>query len=448
MDIGRVDKAYISSYTFMDRPDIMREVLDTTIDELTVLDIMEQTGRMVVTDNPVYQHLVNQSVFTAGVIADIDVTTDGQSAGESIIITVSAADQLPIVGENVMFTNKRIGAVTSIDKGNLKFTAKPLSSASGDILNPSGTSVADGQMCIYFTGAFGEGSLSSEGRRPKWTETKNTIQIFKEYAKITDLQKVSKIEVNYNGQPYVMYKLQHDTLLRHRAKIAYGLMAGKQRKWVDADGNDVYMTQGLINYLLEGDGVTSTVGAVKLPLSGSTIDKAKLRTLNRALDKKGSPAEFWWWVGGDLWADLDDVLLTLDQTKQGILYNSWGRGDGKQRALDFGVDSFKIYGRTAHVKKIAAFDHEEVFGATGFDFAKHGLLIPQGKVKIDKSSNQVDRLRVRYMSGDGDNLKHIETVGGKLAPKNQTDEAVLWVSYQSVMGMEALGIEQFGIITP
>jgi hypothetical protein len=244
-----------------------------------------------------------------------------------------------------------------------------------------------------------------------------------------------------------MYKLQHDTLQKHRADIAHQILVGKQAKIADPNtGEDVYFTQGIRKYILGGDGVVNTSGGVDLPLTAA-VTQANFRTMSRALDKRGAPKEFWLWPGGDLRADLNDVLLQLPGVDVGIVYNSWGIGDGKKRAFDLGVDSVKLYGRTFHIKDLMAYDNPQVFGATNFDFAAEGYLIPTGKIKADKSGNMQDRLCMRYMSGDGTDLKHLETLTGKLAPVPTDDEASLKVGYQSVMGLQALGIRQFGIFS-
>jgi hypothetical protein len=456
---GITNKNYISSIAFMDEPDLLEQVLEVQEEEKGIYDILEMMGRFVVTDNPEYHHFVNRYVFKSATIESLnaygggDGTYDsGSGSNTNIEIVITDEATMPVATEVMMLPNQRLAWVFYVDPGQRRFQARPLSDDESDTINPTTDPVVVGDICIFFTGAAGEGTSSPEGRKSEWVRTINNIQIFKEANSITDLQKTSAIKVKYNGDWYVMYKLQHDTYRRFRGKVAYGLLHSKKARFAPdnfyADGNETYMTQGLWNYLKYGDGTLQTTGGVILPLAGAAIDKAGIRTLNRQLDKKGTPREVWFWVGGDLRADIDDVLLTLEETKAGgIVYNSFGRGDGKQRALDLGVDSFRMYGRTHHLKTIDAYDHPEVFGAEGYDFAGSGFVIPTGKIKVDHGAASVERLRVRYMAGDGTNLKEIETVTGKLAPTPTDDEAVLRFSYQSVMGLEALGIGMFGLVT-
>ncbi len=448
--VGSTTKNYISSINFLDKRDILEEVLDVTSEDATIIDIMELTGKFKVTDVPKYDHFENEYLYSSGVISAIDGTDNGEDSGatnEDIQFTLTADDELPVVNELAMFQNKRVGLVKSVNTGTRVVVVVPISDDSADALSPAGNTVQVGQNVIFYSNASPEGSDDPSGRRPRFNRSQNNIQIFKTSAKITDLQKVSKIEVKYGGKDYIMYKLQHDALQKHRMDIAHQILVGKKAVLADPiTGEDVYLTQGLRNYILSGDGSVNTSGGVDVPLSVA-ITQSNLRTMNRALDKRGAPKEAWFWVGGDLRADLDEILLTLEGVKNGVVYNSFGIGNGANRALDLGVDSIKIYGRTHHIKTIAAYDNPEALGATGFNFGGEGYLIPTGKIKADKSGNMMDRLCMRYMSGDGTDLKHLETLTGKLAPIPTDTEAALKVSYESIMGLQALGIRQFGIFS-
>lgn len=450
MSAAILDKAYISSINFMDKPDILADVLDVTGEARTIVDIMEMTGRFAVTDQPEYHHFVNESVFQSGAITVIDATLDGSDAGatnKSIKCTVATASELPVVTELVMFPNERIGYVNDVT--GLTFTARPLSDADEDTISPVGNLVEVGDIAIYFSSGAGEGTASEQGRRPRWQRSANYIQIIKSQNSITDLQKAAALHVEYNGQDRVMFKLQHDTLLHQRMKIAFAMLSGKKAKFTGEDGNEVYLTQGLWNYIKSGDGSVLTTGGVVTPLAGSAVTKQKFRTQSRALDKKGAPKEYWAWLGGDLNADLDEIFhsTTSINAGGGILYNSWGSGDGSKKALDLGVKSISMYGRTWHVKTLEAFDLPELYGATGYNFAGAGFFIPTGKIKVDHGSKSVERLRVRYMSGDGTDLKYIENKWGKLFGQDALDRSLLGFSYQSVMGLEALGIKHFALMT-
>jgi len=49
---------------------------------------------------------------------------------------------------------------------------------------------------------------------------------------------------------------------------------------------------------------------------------------------------------------------------------------------------------------------------------------------------------MRYMAGDGTDLKYREILTGGLAPVPTDDRSVLNISYESVQGVEILGAQQ------
>lgn len=448
---GTVNKAYISSIDLLDERELLHQVLDVTSEDATILDIMETAGRMVQTNQVTYSLKTNDYIFRLGVISAIDGTNNGEDAGatnETLVMTLTADEELPIVGEHAMFQNKRIGRVTTVVTSTRVVTVSPLSNDNGDTLSPIGNLVATTQQVIFFTASYGEGSGDPSTKKPTFVNSTNNIQIFKTAREITDIQKVATVEVQYDGKKFILYKMQHDCFFEHRAKIAYAMLQGKKALTTDGDGNTVWATQGLRNYILSGDGTVLTSGGVNSPLT-TAITLANLRTMSRALDKRGAGPEYWFWVGGDLCADLDDVLSNLGPLiNGGISYNSWGMGDGKKKAIDLGVDSFKIYGRVFHKKLLKAYDHPQVFGASNFNFGSEGYLIPGGKAKIDHSGETIDSLRIRYMANDGNDFgKYNEVLTGKLAPTPTNTTSVLHWSYQSIMGLEATNIRQYGIFS-
>lgn len=448
---GTVNKSYISSISLMDERELLHQVLDVTSEDATIIDIFELTGRMVQTDQVTYTYKTNDYIFRSGTIAAIDATNNGEDAGatnETAVITLTTDEELPIVGETVMFQNKRQGRVTAVNPGTRVVTVSPLSNDDADTISPVGNTIAVGQKVSFFSGAYGEGSDDPSTKRPTFVTSTNQIQIFKTAREITDVQKVATVEVQYDGKKLILYKMQHDAFFEHRAKMAYTFLVGKKATTTDGDGNTVWYTQGLRNYILSGDGSVLTTGGVDVPLTTS-ITQANFRTMSRSLDKRGAGPEYWLWVGGDLDADVDELFqTTTGLTNGGILYNSWGSGDGKQKAIDMGCKSFSWYNRTFHKKKLMAYDHPEVFAPTNFTFAAEGYLIPAGKTKIDWSGQTVDSLRTRYMSNDGTDFgKYNEVLTGKLAPTPTNTKSVLHISYQSIMGLEALGVRQFGIFS-
>lgn len=428
----------------MDKRDYLNQVLDVTNESSTLVDALEFTDRMKVTEVPSYIHLENVKLFKAAAVESVSATASliGDAIGESIEITITALTNsaLPVKGELAMFPSKKIGIVTSVV--GLAITIKPVSTT---VAINVASQVTAGTQVIFFSAAAAEGSDDPDVRQPEWTQSKNNIQIFKEAGEITDLQKVSAVEVIYNGKPYVMYKVQHDTYQRHKMKISNALLFGQQSAVVDGNSKTAYTTQGLRSYIFNGDGTTKLTGGVTEQYS--TLDKADFRSLNRKLDKNLAPDEYWGYVGGDLRADIDDLFPTFDGVKYSLSFASFGNGDAKKRAIDLGFDSFRMYGRTFHMNKLAVLDHSGLFGATGFDFASEGYFLPTDKIKIDAGGGTSDRILMRTMAGDGTNFyPHMETVTGKLAPNPTNTKSVLHISYQTIAGLQICGTEHFAAL--
>lgn len=450
--IGVNSKEYISSLNFLDKRDYLNQVLDVSNESSTLVDVLELTGRVKVTDSPEYIHAENQYLFKAAVIDSI-AATSGDAAAEDVtfVVTTGTDNALPVVGEIAMFQNKKTAVVTSVNTGTRTVVAKPLNQAVA--INASGTEILAAQRVIFFSAAAAEGTDDPSTRQSEWIQSKNNIQIFKEAGEITDLQKVSAVEVVYNGKPYIMYKVQHDAFTRHKMKMSNAMIFGQRSVTSGAAGvttadGKIYTTQGLRSYIFSGDGITKTTGGVtEAYTKASGIAKADILNLNRALDKNQAPDEYMGWVGGDLYAALDDFLFTLDGVKNAIDFSAFGQGDAKKRAVDLGFDSFRIYGRTFHLNKLKLADHKGLFGATGFDFASEGYFAPTDKIKIDAGGGTSDRMLLRVMAGDGTNFfPHMETVTGKLAPNPTNTKSVLHVSYQTIAGLQVVGTDHFACL--
>lgn len=432
---------------FMDKRDYLQEVFDVTNEQATIVDALELTDRVKITDSVYYNHTENQYLFKAATVnAVTGVGAElGDGAGEVVKLTINEDSALPIKGELAMFVSKKVGIVTSVNTGTLEIIIKPLVASA--ILNPSGTTIVNGQSIIFYSQASAEGTDDPDTRRSEWVLSKNNIQIHKEAGEITDLQKVAAVEVIQGGKPYIMYKVQHDAFTRHKMKMSNALVFGQQSAVVDGDGNTAYTTQGLRNYIKSGDGTTKLTGGIAKTYSAGSLDKAALKDFSRKLDKAQAPSEYWGYVGGDLWAEIDDLLASVDGVKYSLSFGSFGMGDAKKRAIDLGFDTFKIYGRTFHLNKLKVLDHKGLFGAVGFNFGQEGYFIPTDKIKIDAGGGVSDRMLLRVMAGDGTNFwPHMETVTGKLAPVPTNSKSVLHVSYETIAGLQVCGADHFGML--
>jgi hypothetical protein len=450
MATNTINFSYISSIELMQEPDFLVDVLDVNPDEMTVLDIMDiLPGRKEVTKNPLYQAKFAKSVLKKGTqVGAADGTKNGATPGTNLLVTIDSALNLPSLGDIASYgiptaTLDKQGIVVAITPATPSMEIQPFESTS-----TIGQSVATDEF-VYVGSAHKEGSAAPDGQRPEWTDTSNRIQIFKDADTITELQDGSVMKFHHNGSPRALYKMQTDLLLRHRAKIAAGLMVGLQSDAEDADEFKTYTTQGLYNYIIGGDGKKLTTGGVVTSLGGTATTLAKLKATSRALDKKGSPKSYMVYAGGDWKADFEDEVRTLTGVAAGgIRWDMWGSSDPKKRAADLGVDVFRVYGRTLNVKDVSAFDKEEQFASKGYaDLAGTAMYIPNSEVKINHGKRSVQRMRLRHMQGVGGDYIHSENTTGRLAPNPTDTTATLKIDYMTIIGLECLGIEQFAMQT-
>ncbi len=436
--VGSIDRAYLSSTAFLDQRDILNQVLDLYEEEKTVMDIMDMTGRSKVTAQPDYHHFVNDYLYKPATLAAGAVSDPG--AGNAVTLTITAAADLPIVGEVGIVHGSDIRfLVQATNSGTPSVTIIPVDSADtfGDF--------AGGETLAFFSSAYTEGSSSNTMRRSNVIKSDNVVEIFKTKTTVTDLGKGSKVETNFKGKPYYFIKQQHDAWTKHRMDVAFAMLLGKKSVGlVDAGGNAVNTTMGLDQYIENTGGISRAVDVA------GVVDRDDLRKLSRVMDRNRAPREYMIWAGGEIDNKIEDAFHSAGNISgQGseITYNAFGKG-GKALALDLGVDSFKIYGRIFHKKRLPALDHAQVTNFAGTSkFPGYAYFIPASKIKVDSGSDgggMFDRMCVRYMEyEDGVNTRYSEKLLGGLAPTPTDDRSVLDVVYESIEGLHVLGIEHF-----
>jgi hypothetical protein len=300
--IGQIQKNYVSSVNFLDQREILNKILDVTNEESSFLDVMELTGRSEVTSVPEYHHFVNEELYVLGT-----VTSGGATPGDTLTLVIDAdAFAFVNVGELVLFPSGKVGIVTAKNSGTSAITVKNVDDADGNL------NVADGGKIAFFSNAAGEGSASPDAKRWKPTKYANQVQIFKGKFSITDIQKASKIETEFNGKPFYMYKGQHESLLKFRGDIS--LAAWFSRKsatkfsdanpaLVDAEGKPIQTTMGVDQYVTSmGKDLTTDVTGV--------LDLDDWAKLTQTLNKDRAPLQYFLFTGTSSNILLDNLFTT------------------------------------------------------------------------------------------------------------------------------------------
>lgn len=428
MAIGQINKSYVSSINFLDQREILNKVLDITNEESSFLDVMELTGRADVTSVPEYHHFVNEELYVLATVAG-----GGTTAAAQLTLTIDATAYASTnQGELVLLPSGKVGYVVSKGSSNTIVVKS---------VDGTNISVADGATISFFSNAAGEGSLSPAAKKWGLTKYANQVQTFKGKFEITDIQKASKVEVEFQGKPFYMYKGQHESLMKFRGDISAALMFGRlsatkysdaNPALVDAEGKPVQTTMGVDQYV-------TTYGINQDLASAGTLSLTDISTLTQTLNKARCPQEYFVFLGTTqniLWDNLFNNLGNSALLSQGARFQIAGKN------IDLGIDSVKIYGRTFHKKYLPLLDHKNIINFSGGYNAKDSAYgIPATTIKTN-DGQVVNRLSTRYMAGDGTDLKYREILLGGLAPVPTNERSVLEIHYQSTQGLQILGANQ------
>jgi hypothetical protein len=406
-------------------------VLDITNEQASFLDVLELTGRSKPTSVPEYHHFVNEELYVLGTVSA--VTGSGTTAITADLNTATSAAAFPFinVGELVLFPNGGVGMVTA------KSASKTLNIRSVDA---SVLTLVSGGTISFFSNASGEGSLSPAAKRWGVTKFANQVQIFKGKFEITDVQKASKVEVEFQGKPFYMYKGQHESLMKFRDDIAAALIFGRKSvtkfadaspSLIDAESKPIQTTMGMDQY------VTSMGSDLSLLTAGS-VALADVTALTQLLNRNRAPLEYFLFVGTTqniYWDNLFNNLGNSALLSQGARFQISGK------EVDLGIDTVKIYGRTYYKKYLPILDHKNIVNFTGGYNAKDAAYgVPAGKAKtID--GGQEDIMSVRYMTEGNTDFKYREIMLGGLAPVPTNERSVLEMHYESIQGLQILNAQ-------
>jgi len=440
-----VNKSYVSSVSFLDQREILNRLLNVTNEDASFLDVMELMGRSVETSVPEYHTFVNSEIYEGAVTTKASgaVTVEssigagsGGTAKREFTLELAASPSTEEVraGDLLMLPNGNVGYVKSITAAKLE-----IKSVGSDLY--ASASDLNGKKVVAFSNAAGEGSNSPKARRLNPTKQSNQVQIFKEKYVITDIQNASKVEFEFKGQPYYFLKGQHEALTRFRSDIAFAMMYGQKSGdkfsdssygiLQDAEGNPLQTTQGLHH------SITSSAG--RKITNSSALAVTDFAALTKTLNQARAPQDYLIFTGTEGSVQMDNMLNAL--TGAGL---TGARFDVTGQSLDLGIDAFKLYGRTYGKKYLPMIDHKQVVNFTGSAaLEQFAYFVPNDKIKAAGSGESLDRMRVRFMAGNGTDLKYREIMLGGLAPTPTDERSVLECHYESVQGLEVLGVEHF-----
>lgn len=431
---GTLNKAYVSAISLLDRREINPNLIDITRDQ-HFTDIMKVVNRYKVTDVPTYNHFVNSDIFATAVINSV---SSGFGTSRMTVVLTAATGGYARVGDLVRISNTNstgrqarimtVTSVSSVDTVVLQSVDNtPLFAVTNDVI-------------AFQSDAFGEKSDTPASRRYPVTRYYNQVQVFREADEITDIQKVSKIELTINGQPYYT-PLQHLTKVRAlNGFISAQMIAGVQSTTLysdsnpilaDTSGNPIQTTMGLDQYI-------TTYGMVESVASLGTVGFDDVDTLIDALLARKAPLEMIGWLGSKARRPWDVWLKNLGSSGVNSVRMMI---DGK--SVDLEVDQFKYGNATFEFVHLNIFDHPQLF-PEGVVPEMVGSVYFTPKDKVQTVGGGMEpRLQIRYlpspMAGGTSNGIITEWHTGALAPTPTSSLMVWHTDWWTNQGLEALG---------
>lgn len=443
---GRIDKNYVSTLTILGQDNsittrnVLANLLDITMEEPMLLQLFELMGRIEKTDTPYYSHGINTELYSVFTINGTPTDNSGGSGQGDVTVVVTDADGNARIrpGDTVMLASGKVGYVVSVtdDAGGDQVRIKAVNPA----VTTAILAAADTQKFTVFSRADGEGANSPEDVRYPLDTYWNQVQILRSSMKVTDIEHASKIEFQYQGQPYYFVKAQHEAWLRAKGDCAFTLIMQqisdpnfKQATptLVDANGNPVQTTRGLDEYIVSR-GVT-------IPAADVTL--AHYKDITSEMADIRAPKQYMVMMGYDQEVGHDDMLNALTSAAQ---FSPNARIVINGKTLDLGVDRWRIYGYEFLKVNMDVLNHRNVVrfdGSAGYN--KNAYYVPTDKVKTAGGGGMVDRMKIRTMGAPGNDFQWKEWFTGAMAPQPNSDEAVLRVHYETIMGLECLGVEHF-----
>lgn len=435
---GVLNKAYVSAISLLDQREINPNLLNITRDD-QFTDIMKLVGRYKETKVPTYNHFVNNNVFADAVVSSI---SSGYGTAIMTVVLTSAtsgyvrqsdlarSNNINMIGQQAWVS--LVTSVSGVDTVKLQSVNNmPLYAVAGDILS-------------WSSNAFGEKSDAPANRKYGVTRYVNQVQIFREVDEITDVQKVSKIEVTVDGQQLYtpishIYKVVH-----LNGNISAQMIVGVQSSTLysdanpylaDAAGNPIQTTMGLDQY-------TTTYGITNTVTTLGTVGFADINSLIDQFLAQKAPHQYMGWGGSrskrpyDVWlknlgsAGVNSVRLIVD---------------GK--SVDMEVDSFKYGTFDFEFINLPIFDQPELLGPTVTPDINGSIYwTPKDKVPVVGGGSEA-RMQIRYlpkaMAGGTTNGIITEWNTGALAP-TPTNDVMSWrTNWYTNQGLEILGANVF-----
>jgi len=427
-------EGYLAPNTFLNKRDIRQRIFDR-YDEKNLFDFLFHTGRKKKTVATDFSWFEFGYLFS---MAEIAAKTGTSGAGNTVTITATSTSHLesgtlsPGKKWDTVIVGGVRGWIQSVDKTTAnthKYVVKPVRETDNIV-----AAAVVGELVSFYSNAKpdGVGMPTSETRLPdRFT---NNVQIFSEQFTTDGSISASQVEVSIDGKNYYYLQGAEDAANKFNNKIEFALLLNVPSVGLDDDvsGKPVNITRGMESYV-DDYGNEEPYAA--------TFGWTDFVNIEKVLAKERAPREMMMANGINLNIQVMELLKSKNDNT-GIMYSAFGKGDAKQKAVDFGFNSFS-FNRTYHIKEFEALNYEPVTGHSASPYPDMGFVIPLDRVKNPKPSGADDQYNdticLRYKENDRENrfIKHWTR------DQTITNLDQLEFNHQAEMGLQMVGLNQF-----
>lgn len=429
--IGTLTAAYVGAVPFLAQRDIDPNLYDAA-NEKQFSDTMQLFGRMTEGKMWNFHSFINQNTFQ---VLQVDTVTSGNGTPNVVFVVTAPTSGYARLYDLIKFTNGVIGwvritpthtstqdilTVRSVDGSNITVTA-------GDILSDGGNAVP-------------ESSDKVASRIYGTTQYQNLIQAFREGHTETDIEKLTKVEVTVEGQPYYGIYNFITKFQGLKTSVSAKMFDGRISSGSTFDNSGSLLTDpvsGLPTQTTMGlDQWTTTNGIISPVATLGTVLLSDVDNLIAAMNSAKAPLQYLGFTGTQPKSTYENLLKNLTQAAG--LNSVRLIIDGKD--VDMEVDTFKRGNHSFEFVPTSILDHPQLFNYHGApDISQSIYWSPKGMCPVVGGAGMEPYIGIKYKKqavtgGYGDDI-YSEWHTGALAPVPVGDVAnwqVNWMSYQGL----------------
>jgi hypothetical protein len=448
---GTNTASLIQSTSLLDQRDIYKQLVDLQ-DDAEWLDFMWMAGKKEATSVPTYFSFFNDKLYKP-----ITITTGFSTATTGTIVTDQDSYAFVVVGDLIrvpLTVGSAVVRVTSKNtSGGYNLVVASVTNSTITVIAGTGSAFSNSQV---------EGSSAPTARRWLVGKLGNQTQIFRNTLVITDVQNMSKVELEFNGKPYILPYEMIQGLQKHRGDISLAMWLGEvsATTFAGATGSsyanptgvgdyNYQTTRGMDSYI-DSYGITGQTAGY----ASGTFTLPDLTSIEAQLIANRAPFEYMMAGSTASVATISDFLKNLPSSgvvstgssAQSGIYSGRLNIDGRE--VDLEVEKFKHAGFTFNLKAFKVLSNNEVMAYTHSTVQNSIYFLPMGKVKT-VGGGMVDYFRYRYLPqptpGQGSS-ETAEIMTGGLAPTPTNQEMNLTTTWTSNMGLEVFAPSKFAKI--